>query len=118
MEEQNLLLTAGTRTRLASIVLLTQISVGNLVSNHEGSALLVVLMNHLPSHLSNPKPGHTTGGRVAAVHGRAAGQGGAGQDGTPTDWFAQETTVPRALQSIEDNCPGHLFGSTNKGNPM
>ena len=34
-------------------------------------------------------------GRVGAAHGGAAGRGRAGQDGTPTDRFAQETTVPR-----------------------
>ena len=31
-------------------------------------------------------------GRVGAAHGRAAGRGGAGQDGTPTDRSAQVTT--------------------------
>ena len=36
---------------------------------------------HNYDHLSNPKPGHTTGG---AAHGCAAGRGGAWQDGTPT----------------------------------
>ena len=47
---------------------------------------------------------------------RTAGRlGGAGrQDGTPTDRLGQETTVPRAFQGIEDNCPEQLFGSTNK----
>ena len=34
-------------------------------------------------------------GRVGAAHDGAARRGGAGQDGTPTDLFAQETTVLR-----------------------
>ena len=43
-------------------------------------------------------------GRGGAAHGRAAVQGGAGQDGTPTGRFAQETIDPPALQGIEDSC--------------
>ena len=39
--------------------------------------------------------------RSRAAHGRAAGQGGAGQDRTPTGRFAQETTGPLAPQGIE-----------------
>ena len=58
-------------------------------------------------------------GRVGS---RGAQRGGwarrARQDGTPTGFSAQDTTVPRVLQGIEDNCPEHLLGSTNKGNPM
>ena len=46
------------------------------------------------------------------------GQRGAGRGGTPACLFAQETTVPFALQGIEDNCPGRFFGSTDKRNPM
>ena len=38
-------------------------------------------------------------GRVGAAHGGAAGPGRAGQDGTPTDWFAQVTTDPRSPQA-------------------
>ena len=56
--------------------------------------------------------------RVGAAHGGAAGRGGSGQDGTPTDRFAQETTVPRTLQGIEQTCPERLFRSTNKRNPI
>ena len=41
-------------------------------------------------------------GRVGAVHSGAAGRGRAGQDGTPTDRFAQETTDPRTLQGIQN----------------
>ena len=43
-------------------------------------------------------------GRGGAAHGGAAGPGRAGQDGTPTGRFAQETTVPLARQCIEDTC--------------
>ena len=32
------------------------------------------------------------------------GRGGAGQDGTPTSRFDQETTVPLTLKGIESNC--------------
>ena len=64
----------------------------------------------------NPEIPRAGWGRAA--NGRVAGQGGAGQDGTPTGRFAQETTDPLAPQSIEDNCPERLFGSTNNRNPM
>ena len=57
-------------------------------------------------------------GRGGAAPGGATGLGWAGQDGTPTGRFAQEATVPVALQGIENNCPECLFGSTNKRNPM
>ena len=55
--------------------------------------------------------------RGKAAHGGAAGRDGAGQDGTPTGWFAQKITSPLAPQGfdgIEDNCPERLFGNTNK----
>ena len=57
-------------------------------------------------------------GRGSAAHGGAAGWGGAGQNGTPTVRFAQETTVPLTPQTIEENLPGRASGSTNKENPM
>ena len=57
-------------------------------------------------------------GRVGAAHGQAAGWGGAGQDGTPTNRFAQGTTVSSTRQGIEHTCPERLFRSTNKRNPM
>ena len=57
--------------------------------------------------------------RVGSGGARWGGWAGrARQDGTPTGLSAQDTNVPRALQGIEDNCPEHLFGSTNKGIPM
>ena len=37
---------------------------------------------------------------------------------TPTGRFSQETTVPLALQGIDDNCHDRLFSKTNNGNPM
>ena len=49
---------------------------------------------------------------------RGGWAGRARQDGTPTCLFAQNITVPRALQGIENKFPEHPFGSTNKGNPM
>ena len=64
------------------------------------------------------KNGHTTGGSGPAAHGGAAGRGGPGRMGRRRVLFAQNTTVPRARQGIEDNCPEHLFGRTNKGNPI
>ena len=55
-------------------------------------------------------------GRVES--GRTAGRrGGAGQNGTPTEHFAQLTSVPRTLQGIEDMSPERLR-RTNKRNPM
>ena len=49
---------------------------------------------------------------------RSGGDGRAGQNGTPTDRFAQERTVPLTLWRIKDKRCGRLLGSTNKGNPM
>ena len=58
-------------------------------------------------------------GRVGSGDARRGGCAGrARQGGTPTDLFAQEITVPRALQGIEDKCHEHLLGSTDKENPM
>ena len=55
--------------------------------------------------IQNPDiPQAARGGPGQGSTGGAAGQGGAGQDGTPTGRFDQETTVPVALQGIEDNC--------------
>ena len=56
-------------------------------------------------------------GRVGSR--RTAGRrGSAGQDGMPTEQFAQETSVPRTPQSIENTSPERLPRSTNKRNPM
>ena len=58
-------------------------------------------------------------GRVGSGGARRGGWAGRARQGeSPTGLIAQDTTVPRALQGIEDNCPEHLLGSTNKGNPM
>ena len=68
--------------------------------------------------LSNPKPGHTTGGsgRGGARRGRA-GPGGAGWDGTPTGRSAQETNVPLAFQATVDSCTERPIARTSKRNP-
>ena len=56
-------------------------------------------------------------GRVGS--GRTAGwRGGAGQDGTPTEQYAQGTSVPRTPQGIEETMPECRPRSTNKRNPM
>ena len=67
-----------------------------------------------PSGAPNKLPRAGLGGaaRGGAACGGAAGRGGLGQDGSP------RRTVSLALQGIEDNRPGRLFGSTNKRNPM
>ena len=44
--------------------------------------------------------------------------GRARQDGTPTGLFAQDITVPRAPQRIEEKCLEQLFESKNKENLM
>ena len=62
---------------------------------------------------SKTRTHHGRVGSGGARRGVCAGR--ARQDGTPTGMFAQETTVTRSLQGIEDNCPEHLFGSTDKG---
>ena len=53
-------------------------------------------------------------GGDGAANGGAAEQGGAKQDETPTNYFLQNMPVPLTLQTIEDNSPGRLSGSTNK----
>ena len=45
-------------------------------------------------------------------------RGGVGQDWTPTEQFAHETSVPRTFQGIEETSPERLSRSTNKQNPM
>ena len=51
--------------------------------------------------------------------GRTAGRrGGAGQNGTPTEQFAQKTSVARTLQGIEYTSSERFSRSTNKRNPM
>ena len=78
------------------------------------------MSSDLEIHLSNPKPGHTTGGSGRSGARRGSGSNGVGQDGTPTDPFALKKTVPFAFQcfpSIENNCPGGFFGNTNKRIP-
>ena len=60
----------------------------------------LITSHHMTSHptpLSNPKPGHTTGGSGPAAHSGAAGRGELGRVGRRR--FAQDTTVPRALRA-------------------
>ena len=45
---------------------------------------------------------------------RGGGSGRASQSGAPTGLFAQDTTVSRVLQGIEDKCSEPPFESTNK----
>ena len=52
--------------------------------------------------------------RDGAAHDGTAGLGRDAQNGTPTKRFAQETTVPRILQTIVKYPPGRVSGSTNK----
>ena len=59
-------------------------------------------------HLSSAKPDTLRADRDGAAHGGTAGRGGDGQDGTPTGWFAQQTTVPLTFQTIEENPRGRV----------
>ena len=61
----------------------------------------------------------TTGGsgRRGARRGGGAGRGRAGP-GRRRVGSPQETSVPLALQAIEDNCPESFSGRTKKRNPM
>ena len=68
-----------------------------------------------PMRQSNPKPGHTTGGSGRAARCGAAGHGGPGRMGRRRV-SPQDTAVSRVFQGIEDNCPEHFLGSTNKRN--
>ena len=79
----------------------------------------------IPGHLQNT-PSQPVESKTRTHHGRV-GSGGAQrggwarrarQNGTPTGLSAQDTTVTRVPQGIENNCPEHLFRSTNKRNPM
>ena len=62
--------------------------------------------------------------KTQTYHGRvgsgrtARWRGGIGQDWLPTELFAQETSLPRTLHSIEDTSPENLPRRTNKRNPM
>ena len=76
--------------------------------------IIIIIILTITCRIQNPDTP-----RVGSGGARRGGWAGrARQDWTPTGLFAQDTTVPRALQGIEDNCPEQLFGSTNKGNPM
>ena len=59
-------------------------------------------------------------GRGGAAHGGAAVRSGAGQDGTQTGRFAQETTFPLAPKTTRAwrTTVLNVFGSMNKRNPI
>ena len=69
-------------------------------------------------HLSNPKPRHTTGRSGRGV----ARRGGEGERG----WVERDAVgsirlgnnPPSCAPATRRHCPGRLFGSTNKRNPM
>ena len=69
-------------------------------------------------HLSNPKPGHTTGrsGRGGARRGGEGERGWVGREGVGSIWKGDNP--PSCLPANRRRCPGRLFGSTNKRNPM
>ena len=60
-------------------------------------------------HLSNPKPGHTTGGSGRAAHGEATGWDGSGRMGRRRV-CSHKTTAPRASRAskttVLNNSPG------------
>ena len=75
---------------------------------------LVVRWNLIPVESKT----RTYHGRVGAHGGAAGRRGGAGQDRMPTEQYAQETSVPRTPQGIEDTSLERLLRSTNNQNPM
>ena len=68
--------------------------------------------------LSNPKPGHTTGrsGRVGARRGGEGGRGWVGRDAVGS--IRPGDNPPSCPPANRGHCPGRLFGSTDKRNPM
>ena len=64
-------------------------------------------------HLSNPKPGHTTGlsGRGGARRGGGAGWGWVGRDAVGSTWPGDNP--PSCPPANREHCPERLFGSTN-----
>ena len=69
-----------------------------------------------PNYLSNPKPGHTTGGavRAGAWRGGGAGRVGAGQGAG--DSVRLGNNGPSYFRGSTTNCPGRLFRRTDKRN--
>ena len=51
--------------------------------------------------------------RYVTAHGGTAGRGEDGQNGMPTNRFAQNTAVLLTPQTIEENPLGRVSGSTN-----
>ena len=69
-------------------------------------------------HLSNPKPGHTTGrsARGGARRGGEAGWGWVERDAVGS--IRPGGNPPSCPPANRRHCPGRHFGSTNKRNPM
>ena len=74
--------------------------------------------NNCRTHLSSPKPEHTTHGSRRHDAGRTAGRGDAGQNKVPTFRSLWKPTAPLAIQRTVNECSERLFASTNKGNPL
>ena len=68
--------------------------------------------------MQNPEISRAGQAGCARRGGRAVGRGGDEQNETPTDRFAQKTTVPHTFQTIEDKPSGRIPGSTSKRNPV
>ena len=84
-------------------------------SQTHGCRYNMKMQNKETNYRSCPKPEHTTLG-LCRSSARAAGCGGAGQNGTPMGRVAQKLTVPIALQSIVDSCPDRFVASMIKTN--
>ena len=81
-------------------------------------ALLPCILLHLFLTRQIRSPDIPLAGREGVAHDGTAGRGGNGQDGRPTYRPVHKSTVRFILQTIEDNPPGPISGSRNKGNPV
>ena len=93
------------------------------VARQDRTEILLLKLNiveGLPSvfilYLSNPKPGHTTGGSGRGA--QRSGQAGSGKIGCQQNYSPRKKKVYRILQGIEETSLQHLPRSTNKRNPM
>ena len=75
------------------------------------------LLNLKKKSFSNPKPGHTTGrsNRGGAWRSGEVGRGWVGRDAVS---IRLRNYPPSFLPANRRHCPGRLFESTNKRNPM
>ena len=77
-------------------------------------------LQRMPGNInqSNPKPGHTTG-RSSRGGARRNGEGGRGWVGRDAvESIRPGDNPPSCSPANRRHCPGRLFGSTNKRNPM